>query len=79
MLSRSGESISIQSFTSMLALDSIVNVLFQFEEIILYSCLLRVLLWMGVKFSSDAFSELIELILLSMCGIYVSDHYNQNI
>lgn len=63
----------------MLALDSIVNVLFQFEETLLYSCLLRVLLWMGVKFSSDAFSELIELILLSMCGIYVSDHYNQNI
>lgn len=63
----------------MLALDSIVNVLFQFEETLLYSCLLRVLLWMGVKFSSDAFSELSELILLSMCGIYVSDHYNQNI
>ena len=41
--------------------------------------LIRVLLWMGVRFSSVAFSELIELILSSMCGIYVSDNYNQNI
>lgn len=74
LLNRSDESISIQSFTSMLlALGFIVNVLFQFEKILLYSCLLRVLLWMGVRFSSVAFSELIELILLSMCGIYVSE------